>query len=98
MKIFFMILPVFLLFTITQSFAELSGSKQQLQLAEQGVVSKNASGENQTTMVDMNGNLKIVPDEPKKGSGAMKSNSNTDNSEEGPVQDSAMPTQHQSEQ
>ncbi len=94
MKRFFTILSVFLCFTLTQSYADQPNSKQ-LQLAEQGVVGKNASGESQTTMVDMNGNLKIVPTENKKN-GAKKNNTNTD--EASAIDDSAMPTQHQSEQ
>jgi hypothetical protein len=41
-------------------------SDQAMELAQNGVVSKSASGETQTTVVDENGNLKIVPVSPSK--------------------------------
>lgn len=36
-----------------------------MQLADKGIVGTDANGESQTTMMDVNGNLKVVPVDPK---------------------------------
>ena len=43
------------------AFATQDVNKKAMQLAETGVVSADANGDSQTTMVDVNGNLKVRP-------------------------------------
>lgn len=50
----------FLSFQVTSAYAD-QLQAQAMQLAEQGVESKDANGDSQTTVVDANGNLKIMP-------------------------------------
>jgi hypothetical protein len=52
-------------FTLMANMAFADGqSQQEIQLTENGIVSTNASGDPQTTVIDANGNLKMIPASP----------------------------------
>lgn len=55
-----LLITCILVFAASTVMAE-TQSPQALALAEKGVVGTNASGESQTTVIDENGNLKMVP-------------------------------------
>lgn len=74
MKIIVGVIFSILLFTINQMVYADKQSDQALELAQNGIVGTNASGDPQTTVVDEYGNLKMVPSDQIKSKPTPKSN------------------------
>lgn len=55
-----------------------------MQLADTGVVGTDANGDSQTTMMDVNGNLKVVPVDPKAQQKPKQNNNNSSGPQNGP--------------
>lgn len=85
---------VALILVSSTTFAATAVNKKVMQLAETGVVAPDANGDNQTTMVDVNGNLKVRPPVGKDGKPLPNNGENQDT--DGGNQ--AMPEQMQSDQ